>query len=229
MTASLRGPSCIVAADMCRHYYHKMALAYSDPSFSKGLAYANIPCQTVARIFCQICPENIPGGTSVPAWAYQDVKVNSTWNTETAKATAGQTKPLLTSFVRPQTDVLYSGLPDKTASASSTSGAPNSSGTPAPGSEDGGDESTGSGNEKKSSNIGLIVGGVIGGNTGAVVIAFGILRHWLTLGLVTLGLEVATPPGSPAAHSTVYGPNAALANAPAGSSSGSGQGGWVGV
>lgn len=106
--------------------------------------------------------------------------MNSTWNAETAKAMAGESKPLLTSFVRPHTDFLYSNLPDKTPSASSTSDASYSSGTQAPGSGNGGDDetgTTGSGNEKKSSKVGPIVGGVVVGIAGAAAIAFGIFFY----------------------------------------------------
>ncbi|RPD69423.1 hypothetical protein L226DRAFT_575588 [Lentinus tigrinus ALCF2SS1-7] len=121
-------------------------------------------------------PFSIPGGTAVPAWAYLDVVKNGTFNVDAAEALAStdppeSTAPVLSSTSTSATptsssSVTASGSPPSESSSTSSS-EHTSPASPPP-------------STSSHSNVGAIVGGVIGGIGGALIIGAAIffgLRH----------------------------------------------------
>lgn len=110
-------------------------------------------------------PRQIPVGTSVPAWAYQNLKMDY-WNATDAETYRAHNSTDIAAPSAPPSST--SSLPPSTSSAGSVTFSPISiSETPAPA-----ESST------KKTNVGAIVGGVIGG-VAAIVLAVFALLFWL--------------------------------------------------
>lgn len=103
--------------------------------------------------YVSVWPANIPPGTSIPAWAYLDVRPSDAFNVSAAETNAAQHPPE------------SSALPSATPSVgfSSTSGMA----FPAPSTPVGAPDSS----PGKKSDTGAIVGGVVGGIGGAAIVA----------------------------------------------------------
>jgi len=107
-------------------------------------------CSTV---YLQQFIGEIPLGTSIPAWAYLDVKSSDIFNPDRAEQAAGSPESSATSFKPTGTS----------PSGTSLSGTALPASTPTPTDNP----------SKKKSNVGPIVGGVVGGLAGlALIVAF---------------------------------------------------------
>ncbi|KAI0773759.1 hypothetical protein C8Q74DRAFT_779488 [Fomes fomentarius] len=137
-------------------------------------------------------PLTIPGGTAVPAWAFQDVTTNDRFDVADAEAEALQDLPDTTASVLPSstsappTSTLVTFISPSSTSltstdsdSSSTSSAPTSASTgsgAAPAGAGGAGAGAGS---TKNNNLGAIVGGVVGGVIGLLLV--GVLVFYLLL------------------------------------------------
>ncbi|EKM54266.1 uncharacterized protein PHACADRAFT_258000 [Phanerochaete carnosa HHB-10118-sp] len=110
-------------------------------------------------------PENIPLGTSVPAWAYLDISFEDDFNVTAAKAYS-QINSTMIVGTAPTTSLSASSSASsaKASSSSSTSLQPSALPAASPGSS-------------KKSNTGAIAGGVVGGVVGACLIAAAIVYY----------------------------------------------------
>ncbi|OSC98743.1 hypothetical protein PYCCODRAFT_1470880 [Trametes coccinea BRFM310] len=125
--------------------------------------------ENCTTVYVSKYPEDIPSGTSVPAWAYIDVSKEGTFNPTAAQAVASSDALDSTALSNGPTSgtALSTTPPDAT---------PTDVGSPEPTA----DGSNSSSSTKKSINIGAIVGGVVGGVVGLLAIGLTIffaLRH----------------------------------------------------
>ncbi|KAI9067633.1 hypothetical protein FKP32DRAFT_1620132 [Trametes sanguinea] len=125
--------------------------------------------ENCTTVYVSKYPDDIPSGTSVPAWAYIDVSKEGTFDPNAAQALALSDVPDSTAPSNGPTSSigLNTSPPDAT---------PTGIDSPEPTSD--GSNSTSS--SKKSVNIGTIVGGVVGGVVGLLAIGLTIffaLRH----------------------------------------------------
>ncbi|GJE88609.1 hypothetical protein PsYK624_046920 [Phanerochaete sordida] len=120
--------------------------------------------------YISVWPVNIPPGTSVPAWAYLDVRTPDTFNATAAQAIAAQDPPESSATPTPTPSVWFSA-PASAAASTTTSDTTTALPPPSPqptGTTPTEVASTGS-NTK--SNSGAIAGGVVGGICGAAIVA----------------------------------------------------------
>nr|VWO95554.1 Lid2 complex component lid2 [Ganoderma boninense] len=172
--------------------------------------------QNCSTIYIQKYPEDIPSGTAIPAWAYLDVRINSTFDPAAAKAVALQNLPESSAPPAPSTtQTSESGASTPISpNATTTDGAAASGTSPATG------DTARSGSEKKS-NAGPIAGGIIGGVTGFVLVGLAVSyvvrrrarRNTVagsTLEHTDYGIEVQSwekSPVTPASTHKLYDPN----------------------
>ncbi|KAI6005670.1 hypothetical protein EDD15DRAFT_661020 [Pisolithus albus] len=110
-------------------------------------------------------PENVPSGTAIPQWAYQDVSSTDDFNATLAELTGDS--PESTAAVSQSTATSLPTSTTSTSAIASVTPAPSLSTTPSPQSA------------SKSSNTGAIVGGAVGGVVGLAAIVG--LATWLFL------------------------------------------------
>ncbi|KAI0771928.1 hypothetical protein BD413DRAFT_547077 [Trametes elegans] len=139
-------------------------------------------CSTV---YSRQYPDDIPGGTAVPAWAYIDVIANDTFNPVVARAVAEQgIDHSLCICPRAQTHrnqgAIESTATSNGPTATSLASAPGVSQTAAgaPQSPDGNNTDGSPSSSKSSTDIGAIVGGAVGGVVGVVGIGLAVF-FWL--------------------------------------------------
>ncbi|KLO10745.1 hypothetical protein SCHPADRAFT_942607 [Schizopora paradoxa] len=108
----------------------------------------NVAC---SNVYVGVFPEDIPVGTSVPAWAYSNVTVTDTFNPQVA---------------------IENTAPDSTATKSLTT-------QTATNFLNNGNEASGINGNKKKSNAGSIAGGIVGGAALLCLVGFFTLRRHL--------------------------------------------------
>ncbi|KAI6109518.1 hypothetical protein EDD16DRAFT_673721 [Pisolithus croceorrhizus] len=138
--------SLISACSICQNSTY---IAWSSWSYNCSTVYSGYP-------------ENIPTGTAVPQWAYQDVEPTDDFNVTVAQAVGDSPESTATAAQSTVTSI-----PTATSTAASLTAAPSSSTTSSPQSA------------SKSSNTGAIVGGAVGGVVGLAAIVG--LAAWLLL------------------------------------------------
>ncbi|KAL1757188.1 hypothetical protein FB107DRAFT_260174 [Schizophyllum commune] len=157
------GPDPQFATDCrCNTVFYSMLAACSACQDAEYIGWTmySANCSSVA---IEEFPRDIPGGTRIPHWAYQDVVTNNTFDIQTAINDA------------------YSNAPESTASAKPTFSTSKSSGhstATGSGMESSGSSSASGGGSK--TNVGAIAGGVVGGVVGLAAIiglAFFFLRR----------------------------------------------------
>lgn len=102
-------------------------------------------------VFVDIFPQDIPAGTAVPGWAFDNVTAIGTFDPQAALAETSLPESTATHVQSTQTSL------SRSASSTASGGHATSSATPAA--------------KKSSSNAGAIAGGVVGGVVGLVLIA----------------------------------------------------------
>ncbi|KAI0332517.1 hypothetical protein GY45DRAFT_1433180 [Cubamyces sp. BRFM 1775] len=116
----------------------------------------NMYAQNCSTVYVSKYPDDIPSVISVPAWAYIDITRYGTFSAIAAGEVAAE------------------GAPDSTGLATPTG----SSASPTQGSSGSGNTNTGSSPGKKSTNIGAIVGGAVGGVVGLAAIGL-VIFFWV--------------------------------------------------
>ncbi|KAM5537640.1 hypothetical protein V8D89_008718 [Ganoderma adspersum] len=130
------------------------------------------------KLFNGTYPESVPGGTAIPAWAFLDVTMNSTFNVDAAKALAEQDPPDVTDVTSSSAFASQSSSGSAPPSPS-TASSPASSTTTPPTSTTSGTSTTNS--SAHGNNPVPLVGGIVGGILGLLLIGtlalFIVLRH----------------------------------------------------
>ncbi|KAI0721991.1 hypothetical protein C8T65DRAFT_629903 [Cerioporus squamosus] len=150
--------SVIEACQLCQYFVPDLEQSWSGWSF-------NCTDKTNGSY-----PMDVPLGTAVPAWAYQDVSSTDKFDASKASAVAAEDLPDITPT---SSNTSTTTSPTATTSSTRLSSSASATSTPTGG---GAADVAGSG---KSTNVGAIVGGVVGGVLG--ILLLGVLVFYLLL------------------------------------------------